>query len=409
VLRACGVEFDGLRRDVLNYVDYGLANLVARHGDDAKPTAGFQRALQGAAIDVQASDREEVDGAHLLVAMFAERESHAVFFLQNQNITRFDLVNYINCISHGSGVSGMRGRPPGGGPGEGVQRRERDVRGPTAASYSPSARTGRGVWGPLQDLNDRLAFLKAELEISDTQEQLWQVFAEALRDFLKARPRPGTGSREAEASGLPERLAIRERDLASDLASTRESKAIVEAFCAGLTEEQQRGADQLLSERSGVRKLGRTLARKIGHRRPGTSATRSPTIARPVARPVEIEEQEGEFCRIDQLEEAAFARSCAVGRPHLDERIGGAVFGPGGAVQPIGRRQRARSSGREKRRSESGSAADRLYRGRHCEHQTDRPDCLAAGTAMIAVAPAACRRLGWENGSARDAAVEWRP
>src|SRR5258708_2658274 len=98
VLRACGVELERLRRDVLNYVDNELANLVAAHGDDAKPTASFQRVLQRAAIHVQSSGREEVTGANVLVAMFAERESHAVYFLQEQDMTRFDAVNY---ISHG--------------------------------------------------------------------------------------------------------------------------------------------------------------------------------------------------------------------------------------------------------------------------------------------------------------------
>ena len=98
VLRACGVDLDRLRREVLSYVDNELGNLVAAHGDDAKPTASFQRVLQRAAIHVQSSGREEVTGANVLVAMFAERESHAVYYLQEQDMTRFDAVNY---ISHG--------------------------------------------------------------------------------------------------------------------------------------------------------------------------------------------------------------------------------------------------------------------------------------------------------------------
>jgi ATP-dependent Clp protease ATP-binding subunit ClpA len=95
-LRACSVDLDRLRREVLNYVDNELANLVAAHGHDAKPTASFQRVLQRAAIHVPSSGREEVTGANVLVAMFAERESHAAFFLQEQNMTRFDAVNYIS-------------------------------------------------------------------------------------------------------------------------------------------------------------------------------------------------------------------------------------------------------------------------------------------------------------------------
>src|SRR6202162_377964 len=98
VLRACSVDLDRLRREVLTYVDNELTNLVSNHSEDAKPTASFQRVLQRAAIHVQSSGREEVTGANVVVAMFAERESHAVYFLQEQDMTRFDAVNY---ISHG--------------------------------------------------------------------------------------------------------------------------------------------------------------------------------------------------------------------------------------------------------------------------------------------------------------------
>src|SRR5258708_7638886 len=98
VLRACTVDLEKLRRDLTSYVDNELTNLVSNHSEDAKPTASFQRVLQRAAIHVQSSGREEVTGANVLVAMFAERESHAVYFLQEQDMTRFDAVNY---ISHG--------------------------------------------------------------------------------------------------------------------------------------------------------------------------------------------------------------------------------------------------------------------------------------------------------------------
>jgi ATP-dependent Clp protease ATP-binding subunit ClpA len=98
VLRACTVDLDKLRRDLVNYVDNDLSGLVSSHVEDAKPTASFQRVLQRAAIHVQSSGREEVTGANVLVAMFAERESHAIYFLQEQEMTRFDAVNY---ISHG--------------------------------------------------------------------------------------------------------------------------------------------------------------------------------------------------------------------------------------------------------------------------------------------------------------------
>src|SRR5499427_4040164 len=98
VLRACGVDLERLKRDLAQYLDNELAGLVSSRGGDAKPTAGFQRVLQRAAIHVQSSGREEVTGANILVAIFSERESHAVFFLQEQEMSRLDAVNY---ISHG--------------------------------------------------------------------------------------------------------------------------------------------------------------------------------------------------------------------------------------------------------------------------------------------------------------------
>ncbi len=98
VMRACGVDLEKLRRDLINYLDNELTGLVTNRAGDAKPTAGFQRVLQRAAIHVQSSGREEVTGANVLVAMFSERESHAVYFLQEQDMSRLDAVNY---ISHG--------------------------------------------------------------------------------------------------------------------------------------------------------------------------------------------------------------------------------------------------------------------------------------------------------------------
>ena len=98
VLKACGIDLDRLRRDLVNYLDNELSGLVSNRGGEAKPTAGFQRVLQRAAIHVQSSGREEVTGANVLVAMFSERESNAVYFLQEQDMSRLDAVNY---ISHG--------------------------------------------------------------------------------------------------------------------------------------------------------------------------------------------------------------------------------------------------------------------------------------------------------------------
>jgi ATP-dependent Clp protease ATP-binding subunit ClpA len=98
VMRACGVDLDSLRKTVVNYLDTELENLVVENQEEAKATNGFQRVVQRAAFHVQSSGREEVTGANVLVAIFAERETHAAFFLQEQDMTRYDAVNY---ISHG--------------------------------------------------------------------------------------------------------------------------------------------------------------------------------------------------------------------------------------------------------------------------------------------------------------------
>ena len=98
VLRACGVELERLGAELNEFLDTELAGLVTPRAADPKPTAGFQRAVQRAAIHVQSSGREEVTGANVLVALFSERESHAVYFLQGHEMTRLDAVNY---ISHG--------------------------------------------------------------------------------------------------------------------------------------------------------------------------------------------------------------------------------------------------------------------------------------------------------------------
>jgi len=98
VLNACNVDLGVLRQELIGFLDQQLPDLVTESTEDAKPTAGFQRVVQRALIHVQSSGREEVTGANILVAIFSERESHAVFFLQQQDMTRLDAVSY---ISHG--------------------------------------------------------------------------------------------------------------------------------------------------------------------------------------------------------------------------------------------------------------------------------------------------------------------
>ena len=98
VLRACGVDIEQLTMDVTSFIEEELEDIRNERVSEPKPTAGFQRVVQRAVIHVQSSGREEVTGANVLVALFSERESHAVFFLQMHEMSRLDAVNY---ISHG--------------------------------------------------------------------------------------------------------------------------------------------------------------------------------------------------------------------------------------------------------------------------------------------------------------------
>lgn len=98
VLRACDVNIHQLRAEVKVYLDQELGNITEETAIDATPTTSFQRVIQRAILHVQSSGREEVNGSNVLVALFSERESHAVFYLQQHEVTRLDVVNY---ISHG--------------------------------------------------------------------------------------------------------------------------------------------------------------------------------------------------------------------------------------------------------------------------------------------------------------------
>jgi len=124
VMLACGVNIDELRKDLEDFIDDDLSNLVTDiEGSEAVPTAAFQRVIQRAAIHVQSSGRTEVTGANVLVAIFAERESNAAYFLQEQDMTRYDAVNF---IAHGVAKDPAFGeaRPVSGADDEQEQRIE---------------------------------------------------------------------------------------------------------------------------------------------------------------------------------------------------------------------------------------------------------------------------------------------
>ncbi len=103
VLTGCDVDIEALKADLEEFINEELDSLIVPNGQDARPTAAFQRVIQRAVIHVQSSGREEVTGANVLVAIFAERESHAAYFLEQQDMTRLDAVNF---ISHGITKSG---------------------------------------------------------------------------------------------------------------------------------------------------------------------------------------------------------------------------------------------------------------------------------------------------------------
>ena len=117
VMQACGVELDDLGEVVRQYLDQEYQSLKTSEKGDPAPTAGFQRVIQRAILHVQSSGKDTVTGANVLVALFSERDSYAVYFLQQQDMSRLDAVSY---ISHGIGKGGRRieDRSPKGSDGE---------------------------------------------------------------------------------------------------------------------------------------------------------------------------------------------------------------------------------------------------------------------------------------------------
>src|SRR3990167_1560600 len=98
VLRACAANIEELRKALTDFITAHTPTVAGSEEIDTQPTLGFQRVIQRAILHVQSSGKKEVTGANVLVAIFGEKDSHAVYFLQQQGITRLDVVNY---ISHG--------------------------------------------------------------------------------------------------------------------------------------------------------------------------------------------------------------------------------------------------------------------------------------------------------------------
>ncbi|MDX6080916.1 ATP-dependent Clp protease ATP-binding subunit ClpA [Xanthomonas campestris pv. incanae] len=115
VLKACGADQVRLHTDLEQAIEASVSRLAEDDGRDTQPTLGFQRVLQRAVYHVQSSGKKEVTGANVLVAIFGEKDSHAVYFLNQQDITRLDIVNY---LSHGIAKLGEDGEQPSASDGE---------------------------------------------------------------------------------------------------------------------------------------------------------------------------------------------------------------------------------------------------------------------------------------------------
>ena len=122
VLKACGVDLDELRGVLTDFISEHTPRLSPHSDADTQPTQGFQRVIQRAILHVQSSGKKEVTGANVLVAIFGEKESHAVYFLNQRGVTRLDVVNY---IAHGITKNPQQKHGEGRSEGRGRRRRAR--------------------------------------------------------------------------------------------------------------------------------------------------------------------------------------------------------------------------------------------------------------------------------------------
>ncbi len=255
VLRACGVDLDKLRNDLSEFLDKDLAGLATDRSGDPKPTAGFQRVVQRAAIHVQSSGRDEVTGANVLVALFSERESHAVYFLQLQDMTRLDAVNF---ISHGiAKAPGRAAQRPVQGTGsqpESHQEQEREEK--------PSRRNQDALSNYCVNLNKKAMAGKIDPLIGRENEieRTIQILCRRTKNNPLYVGDPGVG-KTAIAEGLAKRIVegdvpevlarstIYALDMGALLAGTRYRGDFEERLKAVVSElENQQGAILFIDE-----------------------------------------------------------------------------------------------------------------------------------------------------------------
>ncbi len=214
VLTACAVDVEKLRANLVKYVESEFGSIIATESDenDPKPTAGFQRVLQRAAIHVQSSGREEVTGANVLVALFSERESHAVFYLHQQDMTRLDAVQY---ISHGVAKApgkNERRRP------EGEQERRNHERGNQGDEQDEHKSGAEALEAYCVDLNEKAedGSIDPLIGRGPELERLIQILCRRTKNNPLLVGDPGVG-KTAIAEGLARRIVEGETpDVLSD-------------------------------------------------------------------------------------------------------------------------------------------------------------------------------------------------
>jgi ATP-dependent Clp protease ATP-binding subunit ClpA len=192
VMRACDVDMTALKKSLVNYIDVELKSLIVDDGEDAKPTAGFQRVIQRAVIHVQSSGREEVTGANVLVAIFSERESHAAYFLQEQDMTRYDAVNF---IAHGIAKKAGASEP-------------KTVKGASDDEEKPAVKTGgEALEAYCVDLNEKARQGKVDPLIGRTAEveRCIQILCRRTKNNPLLVGDPGVG-KTAIAEGLARKI-----------------------------------------------------------------------------------------------------------------------------------------------------------------------------------------------------------
>ena len=149
VLGACGADIDKLRTELEEFLEATTPLIPQNENDrETQPTLGFQRVLQRSVFHVQSSGKKEVDGANVLVALFSEQESHAVFLLKQQDVNRIDIVNF---IAHGVGKEGEESETPGEGISEGEGEEEGEKQASALESYATNLneQAKKGLIDPL--------------------------------------------------------------------------------------------------------------------------------------------------------------------------------------------------------------------------------------------------------------------